>query len=135
MNKRLSALDPARIWIGLTNSDDVGLELDAQAEVLLNNQVVGTGQLAELKGGSSGFNNAVLQSIPLTLSSTPEVGANATLAVRVGVRITCTGKVTRKSGRVRLWYDGKAIDTGKTADAGSRATVTLDTDKTHLLPA
>src|SRR5262249_4829024 len=89
VNKRLSAVDPAQVWIGMFNSDSAAMRLDAQAEVLLNGTVVGSGQLLDFKGGSSSFANAVLQSIPLTLSSTPELTANASLAVRLGVRATC----------------------------------------------
>lgn len=128
VNKRLSALDPAQVWIGMANSDNAGMRLDAQAEVLLNGTVVGTGQLLDFKGGSSNFANAVLQSIPLALSGTPEVGVNASLAVRLGVRATCALGGSR-AGKVRFWYDGQPIDSGK-PDAGSRIRASLETDKT-----
>jgi hypothetical protein len=112
----------------MANSDNAGMRLDAQAEVLLNGTVVGTGQLLDFKGGSSAFANAVLQSIPLALSGTPEVGVNASLAVRLGVRATCALGGSR-AGKVRFWYDGQPIDSGKTADAGSRVRASLETDK------
>jgi hypothetical protein len=127
VNKRLSGLDPAELWIGMKSSDDAGMHLDLQADVLLNGNVVGTGQLTDFNGGSSGFNNAHLQSIPLTLSSAQEVPANATLALRLSARATCAR--ANAAGTLRLWYNGAAIDTGSTADAGSRVPITFDTAK------
>src|SRR5206468_563211 len=64
----LSALGPANVWVGLKNSDDVGTKFDLLAEVLKNGAVIGSGQVNDVPGGSSGFNNAVLDTISLALS-------------------------------------------------------------------
>lgn len=56
----LSALSPAKVWVGLANSDDVGIRFDLQAIVSVNGSLVGSGHLDSLAGGSSGFNNVKL---------------------------------------------------------------------------
>jgi len=56
------------VWIGLKNSDDVGTRFDLRAEVYQNGTtLIATGELDSVWGGSSGFNNARLNTIPLTL--------------------------------------------------------------------
>lgn len=126
---QITALGPAKVWIGLKNSDDVGLRLDLKVEVFVNNvntSPIGTGQLNNVSAGSSGFNNALLHTIPLTLSSgevTLELGDR--LVFRISVRRTCFGG-GHASGAVRLWYNGKAIDTGAARDAASRFHAIVD---------
>ena len=51
------------LWIGLRNSDAVGLRVDVKAEVYVDDELVGSGQLDNLTTGSSGFNNALLRTI------------------------------------------------------------------------
>jgi hypothetical protein len=66
----LTAIGPVNVWVGLTNSDDVGIRFDLKAEIYRNTTLLlGSGELASVQGGSSGFNNAHLQTIPLTLVS------------------------------------------------------------------
>ena len=69
VKRTLTASGPARIWIGLTNSDDAGLRLDLQGRVLVNGVAVASGALNNVSAGSSGFNNAVLQTIALSLAT------------------------------------------------------------------
>jgi YVTN family beta-propeller protein len=136
----LSALGPASIWVGLMNSDAVGLRLDLKAEVFLNSTAtapIGTGQLNNQSSGSSGFNNAQLRTIALTLNGGPvELATGDQLLLTVSVRRTCLGG-GHNSGKPRLWYNGKAVDTGSTRDAGSRfnATIGSNTDAYHLRTA
>lgn len=129
VNKRLTVLDPAQVWIGLKNSDNVGLRVDLQAEVLLNDKLVGVGQLTNVATGSSGFNNALLNLIPLTLSAPQEIAQDATLALRVSARRTCAAGSSHNAGTVRLWYNGQPLDSGATRDAGSRVVSALDQEK------
>ena len=63
----IGALGPAKVFVGLRNSDDVGLRLDLKAEVLAGSTVIGAGQLNNVPAGGSGFNNAALRSVPLSL--------------------------------------------------------------------
>ena len=114
----LTALSPARIWVGLANSDDVGIKFDLRAEVYRNGtELVGSGELASAIGGSSGFNNAKLDTIPLTLTSSPGIAAGDTLSIKLLVRNACVGS-GKNSGRARLWYDDAA--------ANSRFDTTID---------
>jgi hypothetical protein len=62
----LTTLNPAKVWVGLKNSDAVGLRLDLLAEVFLHGTKVGEGQLCNVASGSSGFHNAKLNNIDLT---------------------------------------------------------------------
>jgi len=119
-------LGDAKLWIGLKNSDDVGLRLDIRAEVLLNGVVVGSGELQDVPGGSSGFNNAVLRTIDLAMNGAVSVPTGAVLTFRPSVRRTCIG-AGHKSGTVRFWYDGPAIDQGTARNAGSRFAATVAT--------
>ncbi|HSB09842.1 MAG TPA: HYR domain-containing protein [Blastocatellia bacterium] len=119
----LSALSPAMVWIGLKNSDDVGTRFDLLAEVLKNGSVVGSGQLDDVPGGSSGFNNAVLRTITLAVTSSVGIGAGDTLSFRLSVRIAATSG--HNSGTARLWYNGAAVDSGNGRDAGSRFGATI----------
>jgi uncharacterized protein len=115
---QLTALGPGKLWIGLRNSDDVGTRFDLLAEVLKNGTVVGSGQVNNVPGGSSGFNNAVFRTIDLALSGPVEIFPGDTLSFRLSVRITAVGG--HSSGTARLWYNGAAIDTRPNRDAGSR---------------
>jgi hypothetical protein len=106
----LSALSPAKVWIGLKSSDDVGTNFDLKAEVLDNGVVVGSGETDNVPGGGSGFNHAVLRTIALALSAPGSNGVcpGDTVGIRLSVRITETGGGHR-SGTARLWFnDGQA---------------------------
>jgi len=125
VRRTLTAVDTAKVWIGLKNSDDVGLRLDLRTEMLINGAVVAAGNLNNIASGSSGFNNAILQSVPLLLSAGPvEVPAGANLGVRVSVRRTCFGN-GHNSGTAREWFNGQPVDSGTSRDAGSRIRLTL----------
>jgi hypothetical protein len=121
------ALGSAKVWVGLANSDDAGIKFDLQAIVKKNGSQVGSGQLSSVNGGGSSFNNARLNTITLALTAGPTtVSTGDTLSIEVLVRTACTGS-GHNSGRARLWFNGAKIDTGKTADAGSRFDATIGT--------
>jgi hypothetical protein len=103
----LTALGPAKVWIGLKNSDDVGTKFDLLAEVLKNGTVVGSGQVNSVPGGSSGFNNAVLDTINLALPGSVPINSGDTLSFRLSVRIASTG---HRSGTARLWFNDTAAN-------------------------
>jgi hypothetical protein len=107
--KQLTALSPARAWVGLKNRDAVGLLLDLKAEVYLNGTKIGEGQLDNVGSGSSGFNNAKLNIIPLTLFAPVEVPTDAALTITLSVRRTCTGG-GHSSGIPRLWFNDSQAD-------------------------
>src|SRR5262245_23541068 len=57
--------DLAAPWVGLKNSDDIGLRLDLFAQVSVSGQEMARGQLNNVSAGGSGFNNARLSTMPL----------------------------------------------------------------------
>jgi hypothetical protein len=121
----LSELSPAKVWVGLANSDDVGIKFDLLANVSVNGVPVGTGHLDSVVGGSSGFNNAKLSAIPLALTGGPvAVSSGNVFSIQVLARNACVGS-GHNSGRARLWYNGKLIDVGANRDAGSRFDATI----------
>ena len=136
---QLTALSPAKVWVGLKNSDAVGLRLDLKAEVFVNsddNSPIGMGVLPNVPSGSSGFNNALLNTIQLELTAGPvDLAAGDQLLLRVSVRRTCFGG-GHNSGTPRLWYNGQPTDSGAGRDAGSRFDATIDgsTDDYYLRP-
>jgi hypothetical protein len=114
------SIGPAKVWLGLRNSDDVGLRLDVLAQIFRNDVVVASGQLDDVSTGSSGFNNARLSSVTLSPSGTPvEFQPGDTVAMKVSVRRTCSGS-GHNSGTVRFWYGGTPADSGKSRAPGSR---------------
>lgn len=132
----LTELGPAKAWIGLTNSDSVGLRVDLLAEAFLEvgstQTLVGRGQLDNQSTGSSGFARAVLKTIPLTLiGDEVSVPPGAELQYRLSVRRTCSG-AGHSSGKVALWYNGRAVDSGAARDAGSRLNATIAGEATSF---
>ena len=114
------------VWVGLRNSDDVGVRFDLLTEVFVDDAEVAAGHLNNVSGGSSGFGNAVLNTVPLALTSGPlTIPAGAVLTVTVSVRRTCSGG-RHNSGTARLWDNGRPIDSGGSRDAGSRVDAIVD---------
>lgn len=125
----LSALGPVKVWLGLKNGDDVGLRVDLRADVYVGGTRVADGQLNNISTGSSGFNNALLQAIPLSLLGGPVPFAGGTeLKLTISARRTCFGG-GHNSGAPRLWYNGQPVDTGSRRDAGTRFDATIDGDE------
>jgi predicted extracellular nuclease len=137
--EQLTALSPAKLWIGLRNSDSVGLRVDLLAEVFLkigtSATKIGEGELDNQSTGGSGFNNALLATISsLALDNAPvTVPSGARLQFTLSVRRTCSGG-GHNSGVVRLWYNGKPIDAGSSRDAGSRFDATLGGQTDNYFP-
>ena len=114
----LTALAPAQAWIGLKNSDDVGTKFDVLAEVFKDGDLVGSGQVNSVSGGSSGFNNAILRTIPLALSSSANC-CGGTFSIRLSVRIAADSG--HRSGTARLWFNDAQANSGFGATIGGAA--------------
>jgi YVTN family beta-propeller protein len=100
----------ARLNVGLANSDDVGIRFDLRAEVYRNGtQLLGSGQLSSMPGGSSGFDNSVGLSVPLSLGVPLQASSGDTLSLRLLVRNACVSS-GKNSGRARLWYGDANAD-------------------------
>lgn len=114
-------MNPALIWVGLKNSDDVGTKFDLLAEVYKDGTtLVGSGQLNGVSGGSSGFNNARSNTIPLTLNAPVNWTTGSTLSIKLYVRNTCSG-TTHNAGTARLWYNDAAATSHFRATIGGTA--------------
>jgi hypothetical protein len=119
--RRITSLEPAQVWIGLKNSDDVGVRFDLLAEVLQDGTPVSSGRLDSFAGGSSGFNNAHLAVIPFDTFAPRAFPAGSQLQLRLSVRNACTGS-GHNSGVARLWFNDAA------ANSRFRATVDAPAD-------
>jgi hypothetical protein len=120
-----TSLGPANIWVGLANSDDVGIRFDLRAEVYRNGtQLVGSGEVASVAGGSSGFNNAKQDTIPLTVVGGVTFQSGDTVSIKLYVRNACSGS-GKNSGRARLWYNDSV--------ANSRFDATIGNPRTYFL--
>jgi photosystem II stability/assembly factor-like uncharacterized protein len=102
--RQLSALSPAKVWIGLKNSDDVGIKFDLLAQVYKDDTLVTSGELDSVAAGSSGFNNAKLDAISFNAFSPIAFPSGSQLKIRLSVRNACSGS-GHNSGTARLWYN------------------------------
>jgi uncharacterized repeat protein (TIGR01451 family) len=122
----LTALGSAQVWVGLKNSDDVGTKFDLLAQVLRKSGVpgspfvvVGSGEVDDVAGGGSGFNNAILRVINLTLDGSTGLCSGDTLSLRLSVRIAASsGHV---NGTARLWFNDAAANSRFNATVGGVA--------------
>jgi hypothetical protein len=105
---QLTALSPANVWVGLKNSDDVGTKFDLLVEVFKNETLIGSGQLNGVNGGSSGFNNAILNTIDLGLPAPVDVCPGDILKIKLSVRIAANSG--HRSGTARLWFNDAAAN-------------------------
>ena len=115
---KLNSLSPAHEWIGLKNSDDVGTNFDLKAEVFRNGTLVGSGELDNQPGGSSGFNNAKDRVITLALSNpgVDTICSGESLSIKLSARVTTTGG--HNTGTLRLWYNDAQANTRFDANIG-----------------
>lgn len=120
----LTALGPARVWVGLKNSDDVGIRFDLRAEVYRDATLVGSGVSASVVGGSSGFNNAKLDAIPMTPDDGVTFSPGDTLKIKLLIRNACVGS-GKNSGSARLWFNDSVANSRFDATIGSAATYYL----------
>jgi hypothetical protein len=115
---KLSELSPAKVWIGLKNSDDFEIRFDLLAEVYKGSTLVGSGQVNSVAGGSSGFNNAKLDTIPLSLFAPVDFPPGSSVSIKLYVRNACAGS-GKNSGSARLWYNDTAANSQFGATLGA----------------
>ena len=118
------SLDPAKVWVGLKNSDDIGVKFDLVAEAYKDNVLVSSGELDSFGGGSSGFNNAHLATINFNSFSPVDFPDGSALKLKLLVRNACSGS-GHNSGTARLWFNDSA--------ANSRFNATIDTNSDYFL--
>lgn len=117
VSNQLTSVSPANIWVGLKNSDSVGVKFDFLAETYIGDTLITSGQLNSAPGGSSGFNNAKLNTVVFDSFSPVNIPQNAELKIKLYVRNACVGS-GHNSGVARLWYNDSA--------ANSRFDATID---------
>jgi hypothetical protein len=122
--RTLTALSPARVWVGSSGGRDEGIRFDLQANVYLGRRLVGFGQLGSVPGGGDRFRDARLDPIPLTLPAPIRVLPGEMLSIQILARNACSGSEQRR-GKAKLWYNGQPADTGPAEDAGSRFDATI----------
>ncbi len=110
----LSALSPARVWVGLKDRSalkkDEEVRFDLRAEIYYNGStLVGSGELGSVPSGSPGFANARLDSIPLSLPEAVGVAPGDILSIRLLVRNACSGS-SDKAVTARLWFNDEEAD-------------------------
>ena len=106
----------ARVWIGLKNSGDAGIRFDLKADVKKIKKnwppslvLVSSGELLGADGGSSsGFNNATLRTIPLSLPASAFASRDI-IILELFVRNSCVGS-NKNSGTARLWFNDAAAN-------------------------
>jgi hypothetical protein len=113
-------LQPARLWMGVTNSDAVGTYLDLLLQGWdAEGRPTAWGELNGVRAGGSGFRGARLLGVEmlrlLPIGTVPGPPAS----VQIDARISCRVRGHR-SASVSLWYNGLPVDGGRQADAGSR---------------
>ena len=113
---QVTGIGPARVWVGLKSSDDVGTKFDLLAQVFKNDTLLGSGQANDVPGGSSGFNNAVLETINLALSSPTGICTGDRLSFKLSVRIAATSG--HNNGMARLWFNDAAANSRFSATVG-----------------
>jgi hypothetical protein len=114
---QLSALAPANAWVGLKNSDDVGIHFDLRAEAYVNGALVTSGEVHGVNGGSSGFNKARLDTIAFDAFAPVDFAPGSTLSLKLYVRNACTGP-THNAGTARLWFNDSAANSSVGATIG-----------------
>lgn len=114
------AVAQTQVWIGLKNSDDVGTRFDLLAEVYKNGSPIGTGQLDGISGGSSGFNNANLHTINVSLPVNEQFVAGDVVEFKLSVRIA-VNVPGHRSGTARLWFNDAAANSSVDATANGVA--------------
>ncbi len=107
---QLSALSPAKVWIGLKTTDDIGTKFDLLAEVLKNGSVIASSELDNVvPGGGSSFAAAALRTITQALSAPVTFASGDLLQFRLSVRIA-VGVSGHRSGIARLWLNDAAAN-------------------------
>ena len=117
---QITSVSPAKVWVGLKTSDDNGVKFDLKAEVYKDSTLITSGEEDSVAAGSSGFNNAKLDTINFDSFSPLDFPSGSQLKVELYVRNACTGS-PHNSGIARLWYNDSAANSQFGATIGVNA--------------
>jgi YVTN family beta-propeller protein len=122
--RTLTTVAPAQIWVGLKNSDDVGVKFDLLAELYKDGALITSGQLNSVAAGGSGFTNAQLDTIPFDSFAPMAFPIGLQLQLKLYARNACSGS-GHNSGVARLWFNDTA--------ANSQFGATINASNTYYL--
>jgi hypothetical protein len=137
----LTELSPVHAWLGLRNSDDQGTQFDLRAELLVNDELVATGEQRCITGLTRNANLAKEAVVSWAPFRPVPVGPDDVLALRLLTRIGTTTTGAKCSGPggshnnatgLRLYYDTSARLSrfDLTVSPGSSADLYLRSDGT-----
>ena len=110
VGRSLTGLDPARMWIGLKNSDDQGTRFDVRAEVYKNDELVASGLTRCISGVTRNPNSALEAVIAFNTFSSVTYDAGDVMSLKISTRIGTNPNDTKCPGHnnatgLRLYYD------------------------------
>ncbi len=119
---KLTALSPAKVWVGLPNFFGAGAKFDLKAEAYKDTSFVSTGQLNSVDPGLGfgGFTSAKLNTIPFNAFAPVDFPQGSQLSIKVYARTACTGSLN-PLGTARLWYNDSQANSQFGATIGTNA--------------
>lgn len=109
---QLTALSPAKVWVGLKNITDIGARFDLKAEVYANGTLISSGQTDSVFPGLTGlFASAKLDTINFNSFSPVDFPPGSTLAIKLYVRNACKDSL-RNNSDAKLWYNSSQANSG-----------------------
>ena len=102
--KQLASLAPAKLWVGLKNSDDQGTFFDVRVEVLKNGSVIASGVSKNIQGVTRNPDKAKEVTVVFGSISNGELSPGDTLSLRVFAKVADSGGHNNAVG-LRLYYD------------------------------
>ena len=102
--KQLASLAPAKLWVGLKNSDDQGTLFDVRVEVLKNGSVIASGVSKNIQGVTRNPDKAKEVTVGFGSIFDGELSPGNTLSLRVSTKVADSGGHNNAVG-LRLYYD------------------------------
>ncbi len=126
---KITALSPAKVWVGLPNFFSAGAKFDLLAEAYKDTTLISSGQLNSINPGLGfgGFTSAKLQTIPFGAFTPVNFPQGSQLSIKVSARTACVGSLS-PIGTARLWYNDSQ------ANSNYGATIGTNTSTYYLRP-
>jgi hypothetical protein len=101
--KRLAALGPVKVWLGLKNSDDQGTYFDLRVDLLKNGVTIATGETRDIRGIIR--NPSLAKGVAVTFGAISDRLDSADIvSLRIMTKVTASGGHSNAFG-LRLYYD------------------------------
>jgi hypothetical protein len=102
--KRLAALGPVTVWLGLKNSDDQGTYFDLRVDLLKNGVTIATGETRDIRGITRNPGLAKEATVTFGSISDDQLNTGDILSLRIMTKVTASGGHSNAVG-LRLYYD------------------------------